>query len=155
MEVGAMPDTSGIDPDELRELFSTTMRRMWEKPQFELPLVINGHQVTGFFDSGADGTSMNFAAARAIGLHPGDSTMRPVDYYGEKRYEVDSLDVRLAGGKLLPGVVTISDSFFVKFDSVGTKPHVALGFQHVLDRTLFFSYSTAMVCVGEPRQPAK
>jgi hypothetical protein len=155
MEVGAMPDTSGIDPDELRELLSPTMRRMWEKPQFELPLVINGHQVTGFFDSGADGTTINFVAARALGFHPGDSTMRPVDYYGEKRYEVDSLDVVLASNRLRRGAFTISDSPFANPDSGGTKPQIALGFQHVLDRTLFFSYSTAMVCVGEPRQPAR
>jgi len=154
MKTGPMPDTSGFDPDDMRELFSPTARRMWERPQFELPLVINGRQVTGFFDSGSDGTFIDFAAARALGLHVGDSTMRAVDYYGETRYEVDSLDVRFAGSKLLPGVVTISDSFFVKFDSLGTKPHVALGFQHVLDRTVFFSYSTAMVCVGERRQPA-
>ena len=154
MKTGPMPDTSGFDPDDMQELFSPTARRIWERPQFELPLVINGHQVTGFFDSGSDGTFINFAAARALGLHAGDSTMRAGDYYGEKRYEVDSLDVRFAGSKLLPGVVTISDSFFEKFDSVSTKPHVALGFQHVLDRTFFFSYSTATVCVSGPGKPA-
>jgi hypothetical protein len=154
MKTGPVPDTTGLDPDDMRKLFSPTERRIWERPQFELPLVINGHQMTGFLDSGSSWTFIDFTAARALGLHPGDSAMRAVDYYGETRYEVDSLDIRFPDRKLLPGVVTVSDSFFVKFDSLGTKPHVALGFQHVLDRTLFFSYSTAMVCVGERRQPA-
>jgi hypothetical protein len=145
---GTMPDTVGMDGADKRLLRSLSMRRIWETPWLRLPLVINGHSVTGLFDSGADETTINSAAARALGLRLDDSATRATIVYGETRHEVSSTSVRLGDHPLLAGKLVVSDSSLAKFPDSENTPWVLLGFQHLLDRTLFLSYSTGMVCVG-------
>jgi hypothetical protein len=146
-----------------------------QERDFKVPVVVNGHLIWGPFDSGSNITMMNWAAAHAIGLVPhvaveGDTSglacYRATTF--AKCYEAkwgaynptpgamwaeDSAKLQVSGRRLADVPISVFENWPFPTDFFGphAAPHFALGVDAFRDRVLFLSYSTGMVCVGEPR----
>lgn len=123
-------------------------------------LQVNGHPVSGYFDSGSKSTVMNLAAAHLLGitqhtphvrLLPADSGNRmPFGKGGrQKTYIWQGVDITMGNQHLQNQEVHIFSGVPIE------QPMVGLGLDAFRDRILWVSYSTNQVCLSGVSDPHK
>jgi hypothetical protein len=167
-----MGDTTGFGDDDKRELLDRPVKRMWEQEQIQLPVLVNGQEIRGMFDSGAGGTSINWAEAHALGITRGSpgvhaymagglrllaparrsSDSTPSDYR-DSTFQISGLVLQIGRERLPADTIFISDSDFADFPNHATEPIISIGLRQLRDYKLFLSYSTGFVCLSraQPR----
>ena len=118
----------------------------------EVPLTASGHRIASMFDSGANETIMNWAAARVFGLTPTSANV----HRGSEAFHADSIAYSVDGVVLAIGArrlamsapLVIDDGWFGVGGAV--EPRINLGLDAFRGLVLFLSYSTNTICVGAP-----
>ena len=110
-------------------------------------VLMNGHPILSQFDSGINQTTMNWAAAKILGLTPTSLSVHLYPHTTREDHFVNGVTLRL-GRRVLPeGPIVITD--YKSTDA--TVPNLLLGIDQIRDRMFFLSFSTQMVCVGAPK----
>jgi hypothetical protein len=169
-DIVRMPiDSSGADSADLAELHSTPLKRIISGREMRVPVSGPSGSIDGIFDSGAGGTIMNWAAAKALGVDRARSKLRvsgsgnltsfqfegpaaatdsvpavPID---TMNYLVSGVELRVAGRPLPIDDIVISDA---TFGGRAKGPAMLLGVRHVRERRLLFAYSSSRICVANP-----
>ena len=124
-----------------------------------IPLQVNGHAIPSFFDSGADESYMNLAAARLLGLtqHTPGVHLVPPDSAGHFLGETAGHQYRVTGLTLAMGSrILTSQTVWIVPHVPGpgeAGPIVNLGLRAFHDRRVFVSYSTQQICLSAPLDP--
>ncbi|HEY4216562.1 MAG TPA: hypothetical protein VGM67_05460 [Gemmatimonadaceae bacterium] len=155
-------DSAGMDSSDMAETRQNPGKRIWDEEEVLLPLKVNGHAISGTFDSGSGETIMNWAAAKLLGFSrksPNVTSMSAgaltlFSFHGQINGDQDTTNYRAAGvtiqlgRRTLPAdSVLISDATFTDFDDHLRKPLILVGLRQMRDHILFISYSTGQVCL--------
>jgi len=127
-----------------------------------VPITVNGQRSSGFLDTGARLTTLDWELAQKIGVTPTSKGVKPVDTWsggvgGEiKEYTVPGVRLTVDGTPLRDRVLRFGREIMPTSSSLedADQPHVILGLNSISDRVLLISWSTNQVCLG-PRSTAK
>jgi hypothetical protein len=167
-------DTTQVDSIDRAEILSDpAARRMWDQSELKLPVLVDGRRVDALFDSGMDGSIMNWAQARAFGIDRNDARLVAgtagrlnmfyfhssrlsaadsvaVDRDSERNYKIRDLTMRIGHHVLPADSVVVSDLTFADAPNFRTTPIMLVGLRAFKDLVLYLSYSTQRVCIGDP-----
>ncbi|MBV9878973.1 MAG: hypothetical protein JO180_00675 [Gemmatirosa sp.] len=163
-------DTTTLGADDRRELQSKPLERLWNEEEMQLPMTVDGRPVRGVFDSGAGGTSINWAEAHALGITRASPRVHAYMAGGfrllsgtrppigpppapgvDSTFTVTGLSLRIGHAPLPSDTVFIADPDFADFPNRDTEPIVSVGLRQLRDYRLFFSYSTGFLCLTRRR----
>ena len=107
-----------------------------------IPVVINGYAVESWLDSGSNGTVMNGAAAKLLGITQHTPHLQRIQD-SPAHYELHDVPVSLGTHRVVVPVIQISAS--------GKDPYIQFGLDAFRNRRMLVSYSTGQFCLTSPR----